>query len=184
MFLCVQVFDLASLSPTATPQSTSHLTLHNSDQVSTFCWVEPRCLATASRNSNDISIWNVGSHIDTLRQGRRAAYDQRNIYNPTRTISNEAPALCMGVANDLLITGDGEGCVRVLDPKSGQQLQAFRDHKGRITDLSVDSFRVLSCSVDFSIRVYRWLGEARPGKAAKLESRYTLLGGSLALKQQ
>ena len=90
----------------------------------------------------------------------------------------------MGVANDLLITGDVEGRVRVLNPKSGQLLQTFHDHKGRVTDLYVDRFRVLSCSVDFSVRVYRWVREAEAGKAACLESRYTLLGGSVALKQQ
>ncbi|CAI8007365.1 hypothetical protein GBAR_LOCUS5169 [Geodia barretti] len=185
----IQVFDLSKVSPiTASPSpDPPHVTLHTSEPPGSSCWVEPRCLATASISSPDISLWDVGTHLDSRTQSRRSAlYDQRNIYTPSRTFSNEAPPLCMGAANDLFITGDGEGCIRVLDPKSGKLLQTFSDHKGRVTDLYVDRFRVLSCSVDFSIRVYRWVKTAgvRPGgTTAQLESRYTLLGGSVALRQ-
>ena len=119
--------------------------------------------------------------MDALAQGRRALYDERNMYSSTRTISNTAPPMCMKMANGLLVTGDGAGCIRVLDLKSGQQLQVFQDHKGRVTDLFGDRFRVLSCSSDFSIRVYRWL---QVDNAAQLESRYTLLGGSVVHKEQ
>ena len=188
--LSLQVFDLSKVSPiTASPSpDPPHATLHTSEPPGSSCWVEPRCLATASISSPDISLWDVGTHLDSRTQSRRSAlYDQRNIYTPSRTFSNEAPPLCMGAANDLFITGDGEGCIRVLDPKSGKLLQTFSDHKGRVTDLYVDRFRVLSCSVDFSIRVYRWVKTAgvRPGgTTAQLESRYTLLGGSVALRQQ
>ena len=189
--LSLQVFDLSKVSPitaSPSPDHPPHVTLHTSEPPGSTCWVEPRCLATGSISSPDISLWDVGTHLDSRTQGRRSAlYDQRNIYTPTRTFSNEAPPLCMGVANDLFITGDREGCIRVLDPKGGKLLQTFRDHKGRVTDLYVDRFRVLSCSVDFSIRVYRWVQAAgvRPGgTTAQLESRYTLLGGSVALRQQ
>ena len=188
--LSLQVFDLSKVSPiTASPSpDPPHVTLHTSEPPGSSCWVEPRCLATASISSPDISLWDVGTHLDSRTQSRRSAlYDQRNIYTPSRTFSNEAPPLCMGAANDLFITGDGEGYIRVLDPKSGKLLQTFSDHKGRVTDLYVDRFRVLSCSVDFSIRVYRWVKTAgvRPGgTTAQLESRYTLLGGSVALRQQ
>lgn len=69
-----------------------------------------------------------------------------------------------------------------------------------------DKFRVLSCSKDFSIRVYSWnktptcsvsgaeasapISREKDGakkgewSGTKLESRYTLLGGSVALKTQ
>ena len=40
---------------------------------------------------------------------------------------------------------------------------------------------MLSCSSDYSIRVYRWV---RHGNTHQLESRYQLLGGSIAHKTQ
>ena len=52
---------------------------------------------------------------------------------------------------------------------------------------------MLTCSTDFSIRVYRWanvqsgpvvVGAAASKAHAQLESKYTLLGGSVALKTQ
>ena len=126
----------------------------------------------------------MGSHIDSLAKRRQVVYDERNMYSATRTISNSAPPVCISTANDLIITGDWEGCVRVLDLKTGIQLQMFHDHKGKVIDLFGDRFRVLSCSSDFSIRVYRWVGLGGASKNASLESRYTLLGGSVAFKQQ
>jgi WD40 repeat protein len=89
----------------------------------------------------------------------------------------------MGVANDLLITGDNGGHLRLIDPRNGNELQKFHNHKAKITDIYADRFRVLSCSSDFSIRVYRWLGVTQPGQPVQLEDRYTLLGGSVALKK-
>ena len=173
---------------TTSPSPPPHVTLHTSQPLTSSCWVEPHCLAIVSINTPDISLWSLGSHLNPRpQQSGRALYDQRNIYTPTKTISNQAPPLCVaGVANKLLITGDGDGCVRVLDIKSGQVSQTFRDHRGRVTDLYVDRFRVLSCSVDFSIRVYRWVVTAGGGggPGTQLESRYTLLGGSVALRQQ
>ena len=47
-----------------------------------------------------------------------------------------------------------------------------------------DCFRVLSCSRDFSIRVYRWTKPQGCDAKPQLESRYTLLGGSVAHKTQ
>lgn len=180
------MFDLSSLSLTNSTPISPHITLHPSDTVTSSCWVEPRCLATASRHSINIELWDLGSHLDALVRAKRSLYDQKNIYSPVRTIANEVPPICMGVSNGLLITGDGNGHLRVLDVKNGTRLQVFQDHRGSITDLHVDRFRVLSCSTDFSIRVYRW-GEGNRGTSgapAQLESRYTLLGGSVALKQQ
>ena len=182
------MFDLSSLSLANSTPVPPHITLHTSDNVTSSCWVEPRCLATASRHSINIELWDLGSHIDALVRAKRSLYDQSNVYSPVRTIANEAPPVCMGVANELLITGDRDGHLRVLDvKKNGTPLQKFQNHRGSITDLHVDRFRVLSCSTDFSIRVYRWRwerGGETCGAPAQLESRYTLLGGSIALKQQ
>lgn len=174
---------MPSLSHSASSPLPPHLTLHTTELVTSSCWVESRCLATVTQHSNNIDLWDVGSHLDTLTKARRSLYDETNIYSPIRTICNEVPPLCLGVANELLITGDRDGHVRVLNPKTGEQLQIFQNHQGSITDLHADKFRVLTCSTDFSIHVYRWLTQP-PGKPALLESRYTLLGGSVALKQQ
>ena len=178
------MFDLPSLSSTDSPPLRPHITLHTSDTVTSSCWVEPRCLATVARNSSHIELWDIGSHLDKLTKARRSLYDETNVYSPVRTIQNGKPPLCMGVANDLLITGDEEGHVRVLNLRDGKQLQSFHNHKGRITDMHADSYRVLSCSSDFSIRVYRWVRASQPGQPTQLEDRYTLLGGSVALKKQ
>lgn len=65
-------------------------------------------------------------------------------------------------------------------------------------DSMQDNLRVVSCSRDFSLRVYRWSRtqekpvatsgrtkeEGGVGVGVGLESRYTLLGGSVALKTQ
>lgn len=178
------MFDIPSLSLSDSPPLRPHVTLHTSEPITSSCWVKPRCLATVTRHSINIDLWDIGSHLDRLTQARRALYDDTNIYSPARSISNEVPPLSLGVANELLITGDGDGRVRILNPKNGEQLQSFQNHKGKITDLYADRFRVLTCSTDFSIRVYRWLPATQPSKPVQLESRYTLLGGSVALKKQ
>ena len=181
--LCCQVFDLPSLSLTDTPPLPPHVTLHTTEAVTSSCWVEPRCLATTTRHAINVDLWDVGSHLDALAKARRSLYDDTNIYSPTRSISNEIPPVCMRMANELLITGCEDGRVRVLNPKTGELLQSFQNHKGMVTDMHADVFRVLTCSRDFSIRVYRWKKSGEK-KIPQLESRYTLLGGSVAYKTQ
>ena len=178
------MFDLPSLSPSDPRPLPPHITLHTSNIVISSCWVEPRCLATVTQSTLHIELWDVGSHFDKLTKGRRSLYDDTNMYSPVRTIQNRIPPLCMGVANDLLITGDDGGHLRLIDPRNGNELQKFHNHKAKITDIYADRFRVLSCSSDFSIRVYRWLRATHTGQPAQLEDRYTLLGGSVALKKQ
>ena len=175
---------MQSLSINDTPPHRPHVTLNTSDRITTSCWVEPCCLATVTQHSATIDVWNVGSHLDALKKARRSLYNDSNIFSPTQSISNEFPAVCMCVVNKLLITGDMNGVVRVINLKIGEILQHFHDHKGIITDMHTDRFRVLTCSRDFSIRVYRWQESTEKGKISQLESRYTLLGGSVAHKTQ
>ena len=59
-----------------------------------------------------------------------------------------------------------------------QLVKEFRDHKGFVNAIFATSHRVMSCSADFSIRVYAWKKE---GGYKVLDSRYTLLGGSLSV---
>ncbi|XP_075795794.1 F-box/WD repeat-containing protein 12 isoform X2 [Pelodiscus sinensis] len=57
----------------------------------------------------------------------------------------------------------------------GTQLEVFQDHKNTITSLWVDSFRVVTSSMDLSLRVYTW---KKVNKISSLTGRYHLLGGS------
>ncbi|XP_001638720.2 F-box/WD repeat-containing protein 7 [Nematostella vectensis] len=52
-------------------------------------------------------------------------------------------------------------------------LTSYLDHNSEITSVYGDAFKVVTCSRDYSIRVYGW------GEARALDSKYTLLGGSL-----
>ncbi|XP_067399913.1 F-box/WD repeat-containing protein 12 isoform X2 [Emydura macquarii macquarii] len=58
---------------------------------------------------------------------------------------------------------------------AGTQLEAFQDHKNTISSIWVDSFRVVTSSLDLSLRVYTW---KKANKISSLTSRYHLLGGS------
>ena len=174
-----------------------------------------------------MDLWDVGTHLEKIRKSSRSMYDNTNMHHPLRTISCDVPLNSMSVANRLIIAGDIDGNVSVLDPSdkaaAGGRLQKFSNHKGTVTDIYAvshhillipylyilsrillysvlliliidmwhvhtpmqDSFRVLTCSKDFSIRVYRWTGRGSQAKAAaQLESKYTLLGGSIAHKTQ
>lgn len=85
--------------------------------------------------STQIEIWDIGAHLEAVKKAGRDLYDDTNIYNPVKTVSNELPASSMCVANGLLITGDQDGNVRVLSPTSTECLQKFSNHKGLVTDL-------------------------------------------------
>ncbi|XP_035658626.1 lissencephaly-1 homolog [Branchiostoma floridae] len=54
--------------------------------------------------------------------------------------------------------------------------KTYTDHQGPVTGIHVDHYKAVSCSDDFSIRVYQW---GREGGSRVLDSKYTLLGGSL-----
>ncbi|KAM7169843.1 F-box/WD repeat-containing protein 12 isoform 1-T1 [Macrochelys suwanniensis] len=57
----------------------------------------------------------------------------------------------------------------------GTQLEAFQHHNNTITSIWVDSFRVVTSSLDLSLRVYTW---KKANKISSLTSRYYLLGGT------
>ena len=85
--------------------------------------------------------------MEAARKAGRKLYDDANIYNPVKTISNELPASSMCVASGLLVTGDQDGNVRVLNPTSGDCLQKFSNHKGLVTDLYAVSNYSIDCIV-------------------------------------
>uniref|UniRef100_A0A8D0L1R4 Uncharacterized protein n=1 Tax=Sphenodon punctatus TaxID=8508 RepID=A0A8D0L1R4_SPHPU len=69
----------------------------------------------------------------------------------------------------------GHGSELKLCSVFGTQHETFQDHKNTITSIWVDSFRVVTSSLDLSLRVYTW---KKPNKTCSLLSRYQLLGGS------
>uniref|UniRef100_UPI00398F8176 F-box/WD repeat-containing protein 12 n=1 Tax=Pristiophorus japonicus TaxID=55135 RepID=UPI00398F8176 len=89
-----------------------------------------------------------------------------------------------GWRNDILLEGCGintiiiaQGTELKMFSIDGIQLASFRDHKEPISGISVDPFRVITASMDLSLRVYTW--KRQPNKCLSLESNYHLLGGSL-----
>ncbi|XP_077181707.1 F-box/WD repeat-containing protein 12 [Paroedura picta] len=58
---------------------------------------------------------------------------------------------------------------------NGTELSTFQDHMNTITSIWVDPFRVVTSSLDLSLRVYTWKSD---NKIPSLISRYHLIGGS------
>ncbi|XP_069499668.1 F-box/WD repeat-containing protein 12 [Ambystoma mexicanum] len=91
-------------------------------------------------------------------------------------------ALTRTGASTLYIQGHGaetlllaSGTELYLYSISGSKLASFKDHTEDITSICVDPFRVITSSMDLSLRVYTWKTE---NKMYSLTSRYHLLGGS------
>ncbi|XP_069795888.1 F-box/WD repeat-containing protein 12 isoform X2 [Narcine bancroftii] len=85
--------------------------------------------------------------------------------------------------NDILLEGYGNNTIIIVHSTEmklftidGVHLASFHDHKNTITGISVDPFRVVTSSMDLSLRVYTW--KRQPNKGLSLESNYHLLGGS------
>ncbi|XP_020382204.1 F-box/WD repeat-containing protein 12 isoform X1 [Rhincodon typus] len=85
--------------------------------------------------------------------------------------------------NNILVEGHGintiilaQGTELKLFSIDGTHHASFRDHKETISGISVDPFRVVTASMDLSLRVYTW--KRQPNKYLNLESNYHLLGGS------
>nr|XP_033781993.1 F-box/WD repeat-containing protein 12 isoform X2 [Geotrypetes seraphini] len=83
---------------------------------------------------------------------------------------------------NLLMKGHGAETILIVHGEelkvysiSGDLLHSFHDHQGIITSISVDAFRVVTSSMDLSLRVYTWQNET---KIRSLKSCYHLLGGS------
>lgn len=172
----VHVWSLGILTPEASPVL-SHTTVQCDSAVTTSCWLHNNCLATHC--DEKIEIWDVNSVIN---QERVFLHTESTIYTPLRSINTSYTLTCLCSSNQVLLAGDSIGNVHVLDPTNGNHLNIFSKppHDKEVTDICADGVRVVSCSKDFSIRVYRWKEETISG--FKLESLYTLLGGSVAHK--
>ena len=101
--------------------------------------------------------------------------------NPTDTFQVlGSSCLSMGPGLNFVVgLQSGEVHHYTIDAKSTIQLVIkFYNHTHVVHAVFATGYRVMSCSSDFSIRVYVW---GKEGGKRVLESKYTLLGGSLAL---
>lgn len=85
--------------------------------------------------------------------------------------------------NDIFLEGHGINTIIIahntemkLFSIDGVQLASYHEHKNTISGISVDPFRVVTASMDLSLRVYTW--KRQPNRCLSLESNYHLLGGS------
>ncbi|XP_008071190.1 F-box/WD repeat-containing protein 12-like isoform X2 [Carlito syrichta] len=87
--------------------------------------------------------------------------------------SMPAPHLMKGHGSQVLLLASESRLVQLTI--HGRQLAAFQDHRRPITALWVDPSRVVTSSLDLSLRVYVWNKE---DEFPVLEGCYHLLGGS------
>eukprot|EP00731_Ephydatia_muelleri_P038085 Em0648g12a len=175
----VLVWNLGILTAQESPVP-PHTTVHCDSTVAITCWLHNNCLAT--HFTKQIDIWDVNTAISATHERTfQFHYRESNIYTPLRSIHTSHTLTCLCPSNQLLLAGDSSGNVHILDPTNGNCLQVFSKppHVSTVTDICADGERVISCSKDFSIRVYRWTQD----NTTQLESLYTLLGGSVAHKK-
>ncbi|KAL5468705.1 hypothetical protein EMCRGX_G029814 [Ephydatia muelleri] len=175
----VLVWNLGILTAQESPVP-PHTTVHCDSTVAITCWLHNNCLAT--HFTKQIDIWDVNTAISATHERTfQFHYRESNIYTPLRSIHTSHTLTCLCPSNQLLLAGDSSGNVHILDPTNGNCLQVFSKppHVSMVTDICADGERVISCSKDFSIRVYRWTQD----NTTQLESLYTLLGGSVAHKK-
>ena len=164
----VKIFDVRYLAPECWKRPELTTLQHPSDAtVTCLTWVpgkQNRLLV--GYNNGDIILWNSvsGQQIHCF-QGHR------------REVS------CVQVLGSTVVSAGHDHTVRLWDLNSLKALQTHTDHMGPVTDLYVDAYRVMSCSRDYSIRTYCWSkgvrSSSQPDSLTVLNSKYTLLGGSL-----
>ena len=104
----------------------------------------------------------MGGVIPCATPTSRLAYDDRNMYNPLKTIPCRAAPVAVAMrmfpghahhvaptssvmccAHSLLLVGDQDGGLIIVDPSTGGEVQKFNDHKGAITDIHAVSVCLL-----------------------------------------
>ena len=121
----------------------------------------------AGYNNGDILLWNSDS-------GQQIHCFQ----------GHSGEVSCVRVLGSTVVSASHDHTVRLWDLNSLKALQTHTDHMGPVTGLYVDAYRVMSCSRDYSIRTYCWSkgvrsSSSQPENSTALDSKYTLLGGSL-----
>ena len=163
----IKIFDIRYLAPECWERPEIHSLQHPSDAtVSCLSWAPTKGNhLAAGYNNGDIILWNgdSGQQIHCF-QGHR----------------DDISCICM--LGSTLVSSSHDSTIRLWDLNLLKESQTHRDHNGPITGLYVDAYRVMSCSQDYSIRTYCWSKKAsshETGSSRTLDSKYTLLGGSL-----
>ncbi|XP_041048372.1 F-box/WD repeat-containing protein 12 isoform X1 [Carcharodon carcharias] len=142
------------------------------------CWLPKKpsravTLTHSDVTSSEISIVTLDITLQKTRH--KLEIQAKQVGNFTYKVA--------GWSNDILLEGHGintiilaQGTELKLFSIDGVNLASFRDHKETISGISVDPFRVVTASMDLSLRVYTW--KRQPNKCLSLESSYHLLGGS------
>ena len=130
--------------------------------VTCLCWVPAKQNhLIVGYNNGDIVLWN-GNNGQLVHCFKGHAGD----------------VSCVCSLESTAVSAGHDHTVCLWDLNSLENVQIHKDHKGPVTGLYVDAYRAISCSRDYSIRTYCW---TRTGSSSSrsLDSKYTLLGGSL-----
>ena len=164
----IKIFDISYLAPECWKRPEIHTLQHPSDAtVTCLSWVPAKQnQLIAGYNNGDIILWNGDS-------GQQIHCFQ----------GHSSEVSCISVLGSTVVSAGADHTVRLWDLNSLKALQTHRDHNGPVTGLHVDAYRVMSCSRDYSIRTYCWSKTKSlshvPESSKTLDSKYTLLGGSL-----
>lgn len=158
----VKIFDIRYLAPDCWKRPEIYTLQHSSDaKITSLSWLPTKQnQIMVGYNNGDIILWNAdsGQQIHCF-QGHRGEVS------------------CISILGATVVSAGHDHTVRLWDLNSLKSLQKHADHEGPVTGLNVDAYRVMSCSRDYSIRTYCWSGQSQSSRA--LDSKYTLLGGSL-----
>lgn len=165
----IKIFDIRYLAPDCWKRPEIHTLQHPSDTMSVtyLSWVPAKQNQLIAGYSNgDIILWNGDSG-----QQMHCFQDHRGEVS------------CVRVLGSTMVSAGHDHTVRLWDLTSHKCLQILTDHEGPVTGLHMDAYRVMSCSRDYSIRSYSWSKtgslSSQPESSRALDSKYTLLGGSL-----
>ena len=161
----VRIHDFNSFKEDEEIESIAHLNVGPANDV---CWLEcnPNLLAVASWDKIVITRVSNNGDNEILQEMF------------TNVIVHHVLSF-----SDVLVFDLGDKLrVISLDINGNQKgTTDTKNHIDQITDIHVDPYRVMTCSTDFSIRVYKWDIDAEKGK--HVQSLYSLLGGSLQRAQ-
>lgn len=164
----IKVYDIRNLTPEGFraraqdfQQPNGSLNHPRNSTTTCLCWIpgKPHHLA-AGYSDGSITVWDVKNLSEH--------YSYKPHVGSVTAIS--------AVGKSKVISAGTECSLSLWDLDTKKSLGAFVDHNSMITDIYADAFKMMSCSRDFSIRVYSW--SSKNGNDA-LDSKYTLLGGSL-----
>ena len=120
------------------------VTVHPANPGDDFLWTTATPtgtqLVTHGLLSDKLDLWDIKRFLDKLKKSPRSIYDDKNLYSPSRSISNERPPTAVCYGNGCLATGDTCGTLRLISFQTGECLQRFSDHKGPVTDIYVVSY--------------------------------------------